>query len=114
MCHHIDTQLFMSLSIISKPWLILSVVIVRLDTLLFASSMLAQLHSLLCIFDSDVLGLAAICFSDLNCDLWTARFRSYSVDLPSWHPRLHWFASPCRPDPPKPAAQADTNTYTQL
>jgi hypothetical protein len=31
--------------LISKPWLILSVVIIRLDTLLFASSMLAQLPS---------------------------------------------------------------------
>jgi hypothetical protein len=30
--------------LIFKPWLILSVVIMRLDTLLFASSMLAQLH----------------------------------------------------------------------
>jgi hypothetical protein len=36
--------------LISKPWLILSVVIMRLDTLLFASSMLAQLHSFPCIF----------------------------------------------------------------
>src|SRR6516162_11491945 len=44
----------------SKPWLILSVVAIRLDTLLFASSMLAQLHSFLCIFDSDALGLAII------------------------------------------------------
>ena len=42
--------------LISKPWLILSVVAKRLDTLLFASSMLAQLHSILCIFgDPDVL-----------------------------------------------------------
>jgi hypothetical protein len=46
--------------LISKPWLILSVVIVRLDTLLFASSMLEQLHSFLCIFDSDVIRLATI------------------------------------------------------
>ena len=46
--------------LISKPWLILSVVAIRLDTLLFAGSMLAQLHSFLCIFDSDALGLAII------------------------------------------------------
>ena len=46
--------------LISKPWLILSVVIIRLDTLLFASSMLAQLHSFLCMCDSDALGLATI------------------------------------------------------
>ena len=46
--------------LITKPWLILSVVIVRLDTLLFASSMLAQLHSFLCIFGSDVIRLATI------------------------------------------------------
>ena len=46
--------------LISKPWLILSVVAIRLDTLLFAGSMLAQLHSFLCIFDSDVLGPATI------------------------------------------------------
>ena len=46
--------------LISKPWLILSVVTIRLDTLLFVSSMLQQLHSLLCILDSDALGLAMI------------------------------------------------------
>jgi hypothetical protein len=45
--------------LISKPWLILSVVI-RHDALPFTSSMLAQLHSFLCIFDSDVLGPATI------------------------------------------------------
>src|SRR6516225_10355730 len=43
--------------LISKPWWILSVVTIRLDTLLLASSML---HSFLCIFDSDALGLAII------------------------------------------------------
>jgi hypothetical protein len=42
----------------SKPRLILSVVAIRLDTLLFASSMLAQLHSFLSIFHPDALGLA--------------------------------------------------------
>jgi len=43
--------------LISKPWWILSVVTIRLDTLLLASSML---HSFLCIFDSDALGLTII------------------------------------------------------
>jgi hypothetical protein len=46
--------------LISKPWLILSVVIVRLDTLLFASSMLAQLHSFLCIFELRCFGTGLI------------------------------------------------------
>src|SRR6516164_7329258 len=42
--------------LISKPWLIFSLVTIRLDTLLFPSSMPAQLYSFLCIFDSDALG----------------------------------------------------------
>src|SRR6516162_835505 len=45
------------LLLISKPWLILSVVTIRPHTLLLASSML---HSFLCIFDSDALGLPII------------------------------------------------------
>ena len=46
--------------LISKPWLILELVTIRLDTLLFACSMLAQLHSFLCIFDSDCFGTGLI------------------------------------------------------
>jgi len=52
--------------LISKPWPILSLVTIPLNTLLFASSMLAQVHSFLCIFDSDALGLAVIIFISLE------------------------------------------------
>src|SRR6516165_782637 len=49
-------RLFLILS--SMPCLIVSLLHILLDTILFASSMLAQLDFFLCIFGSDALGLA--------------------------------------------------------